>query len=891
MRRLSYDFKYKIKDNKLIIESCPDRKLDSSLIRDLLEGNVEINEIDICEGIEEIGDFCFKHLNNIDKVTLPNSLKRIGREAFSYCLNLKEISFPNNPINDIEISEDAFFHCMSLKNINIKKGVTSIGYGAFAFCESLEKVYLPNSLKRLGEDTFSNCDNLKTVRLPTSLEKIESSTFYYCRKLENIVLPKNLKQIDACAFKECRSLTDISLPSSLVEIGGEAFSDCIELKSITFNEGLEEIGFSAFSHCKNLEEIILPSTLKNLGERSFMSCGKLKKVVMNDGVTKLGESVFSYCTQLDDITLSSSIREIPSNVFYDCFNLKKIVIPDSVQILHEDAFYRCKELKEIVLSKNIKKIATDTFERCDGLERIVVPDGVEEIEERAFACASLKEIYLPRTLKSIDVDAFEWCTNLTCLYLKNKNDIVKLYRRWGLVRNPDNIFFSHCFDDDICGFYMDGEYIEFNENELLNNDKISKIIQNNHYDRGMYIKLYYYNKKRFIPSNIVIENMPLKDIDNFYINNNGKEWAKLVNASVNVTLDENKASFFKLCYVLGLFSESTSIRDRAVNFLNEKIVNKLDGYQIHSRFDGFDLSNGFNEEYAEFFIKYYNHKDFMIDVDADEWGDKEEIDLMAASYNNFKQVKKVYPNKTLHTNREADLLLPEHVMDAIRIISYEDVDEGNEEFAKVIGRYGYTQEQFEKLQSWYNTGKSLTNISLFVGDDTEAEGITYKLLSKDDPLNAVLGNITNCCQVLEGQGEDCVEYGMTRDNSGFITFNYKDQIIGQAWIWYDSVTSTVCLDNIEVPHRYLEKINSNKTIQKSFIDCLMRLSDSIKNEMHTKGLRVDKVTIGEGYNDVKAILNSTFSLSDKACKLSDYSGYSDASSQYEIKTLNITKKR
>jgi len=54
---------------------------------------------------------------------------------------------------------------------------------------------------------------------------------------------------------------------------------------------------------------------------------------------------------------------------------------------------------------------------------------------------------------------------------------------------------------------------------------------------------------------------------------------------------------------------------------------------------------------------------------------------------------------------------------------------------------------------------------------------------------------------------------------------------------------------------------------------------------------VDKVTIGEGYNDVKAILNSTFSLSDKACKLSDYSGYSDASSQYEIKTLNITKKR
>ena len=63
---------------------------------------------------------------------------------------------------------------------------------------------------------------------------------------------------------------------------------------------------------------------------------------------------------------------------------------------------------------------------------------------------------------------------------------------------------------------------------------------------------------------------------------------------------------------------------------------------LKGKFDGFDLNNGFNEEYAEFFIKYYNHKDFMIDVDEDEWGDEEEIDLIAASYNNFKNVKKIY---------------------------------------------------------------------------------------------------------------------------------------------------------------------------------------------------------------------------------------------------------
>ena len=81
------------------------------------------------------------------------------------------------------------------------------------------------------------------------------------------------------------------------------------------------------------------------------------------------------------------------------------------------------------------------------------------------------------------------------------------------------------------------------------------------------------------------------------------------------------------------------------------------------------------------------------------------------------------------------------------------------------------------------------------------------------------------------------------------------------------------------------------------IDSTISTADKLPVKSNTYKLPVtwatnsDKVTIGEGYNDVKAILNSTFSLSDKACKLSDYSGYSDASSQYEIKTLNITKKR
>ena len=132
---------------------------------------------------------------------------------------------------------------------------------------------------------------------------------------------------------------------------------------------------------------------------------------------------------------------------------------------------------------------------------------------------------------------------------------------------------------------------------------------------------------------------------------------------------------------------------------------------------------------------------------------------------------------------------------------------------------------------------------------------------------------------------------MTMPNSGFITFNYKDKIIGQSWVWYDDKSKTICLDNIEIPHRYLEKINQNNTIQKSFIDCLLRIEKSFKEEMNKRGLEVNKVTIGEGYNDIKEILDKNFSLVKDGWHLSDYDGYSDAYSQYEIKQLEKSNKR
>ena len=71
----------------------------------------------------------------------------------------------------------------------------------------------------------------------------------------------------------------------------------------------------------------------------------------------------------------------------------------------------------------------------------------------------------------------------------------------------------------------------------------------------------------------------------------------------------------------------------------------------------------------------------------------------------------------------------------------------------------------------------------------------------------------------------------------------------------------------------------------------MRIEENFKAEMNKRGLEVNRVTIGEGYNDIKEMLDKNFSLVKDSKYLSDYSGYSDASSQYEIKQLEKNNKR
>ena len=117
-----------------------------------------VKEVVIPEVVAEIGFSAFLY-HNLEKVTIPNSVKNIGNCAFEGCESLKSIDIPESVS---KIGWKAFSCCESLTNIIIPKSVTEINTNTFEYCKSLTNVTIPKNLK-FTEKTFKDCTFLKSL--------------------------------------------------------------------------------------------------------------------------------------------------------------------------------------------------------------------------------------------------------------------------------------------------------------------------------------------------------------------------------------------------------------------------------------------------------------------------------------------------------------------------------------------------------------------------------------------------------------------------------------------------------------------------------------------------------------------------------------------------------
>jgi hypothetical protein len=137
-------------------------------------GRKKLAEVDLCEGVVEIGAYSFDRCDHsITKINIPNSLRRILDSAF----------------------------CGSLQTpIRLHDGIESIGEGAFAAC------------------IFTN------LRIPPLITMIPDTMLYECITLFSLEISDNIREIRSYAFEKCYHLRNVAFPSNAV-ISDDIFFD------------------------------------------------------------------------------------------------------------------------------------------------------------------------------------------------------------------------------------------------------------------------------------------------------------------------------------------------------------------------------------------------------------------------------------------------------------------------------------------------------------------------------------------------------------------------------------------------------------------------------------------------------------------------------------------
>jgi hypothetical protein len=169
-------------------------------------------------------------------VILNDELEKIGEGAFNQCRSLQRIVIPNAVKR---IKDFAFAEC-GLTTVILCEGLEEIGSWTFYYCEFLQSVVIPNSVKAIKENAFYCSMQLTAVTLGEGLEKIGRKAFYKCTSLERIMIPPIVKEIHHKAFKRCFNLRSVEFCNEI-----EVFVSC-EAMRVWWNQGVHVRSLSTY---------------------------------------------------------------------------------------------------------------------------------------------------------------------------------------------------------------------------------------------------------------------------------------------------------------------------------------------------------------------------------------------------------------------------------------------------------------------------------------------------------------------------------------------------------------------------------------------------------------------------------------------------------------------
>ncbi|MDC7126422.1 MAG: leucine-rich repeat protein [Spirochaetales bacterium] len=227
--------------------------------------NTTLKSVEICYGVERIGEDAFYKCENLTSIELPESVNYMGSYAF-YGSGLTSVPFVSGVTYG---GGQCFGDCLGLTSVVIPDNITSIGTNMFSLCTNITSITIGSGLSKLPERAFAGTA-ITSIDIPDNINSIGNQVFFQCKKLNSVTLGTGLTEIGQQTFYECTVLKSISIPDGVKTIGKYAFSYCYKLESVEFPTSIETIGDGAFKKCTSLTSFTCPRTTPPaLGEDVF----------------------------------------------------------------------------------------------------------------------------------------------------------------------------------------------------------------------------------------------------------------------------------------------------------------------------------------------------------------------------------------------------------------------------------------------------------------------------------------------------------------------------------------------------------------------------------------------------------------------------------------------
>lgn len=307
----------------------------------------------------------------VEEIVIPDTVTEISNGAFWGCNNLKRLTIPDSVIKiGRSVLEDTEWLEQQTGSF-----VMANSFYLFKYTGTDAEVVIPDGVKIIGESAFYEADNMTSLVIPDSVTDIDYGAFSHCRNLKKVRLPKNLKEISDGVFSCCEALISITIPDGVTKIGQNAFIGCFNLEEIIIPESVTEIESCAFNETAWISKfkddfIIINSKIL------YEYRGNDRDIVIPDGITAISEGALPYGGLFDSVTIPEGVTSIPERAF-SLFTFKPT-----------DLFWENAEFGFNETSDSLPKVVT-------------LPASVTQINEYAFSAGNNFLIRAPRNSYSI----------------------------------------------------------------------------------------------------------------------------------------------------------------------------------------------------------------------------------------------------------------------------------------------------------------------------------------------------------------------------------------------------------------------------------------------------------------------------------------------------------